>query len=159
MNWRITINISLLWVSVRASFPCTHYVWQPWNPSYVWGEIVNHLCMLNSINGAYKGGPHLPAHTHSAGQWRIYGGQHPISRDPTYPGPCLAQFSLNSVHKRGLKHHHFISFPPALFITWCNITFVITFVFCYYLWTTLQHFNIYHWVYIPCMIIHWDTMA
>ena len=23
-------------------------------------------------------------------------------------GPCLAQFSLNNVHKRGLKHHHFI---------------------------------------------------
>ena len=22
----------------------------------------------------------------------------------------LAQFSLNNVHKRGLKHHHFISF-------------------------------------------------
>ena len=22
---------------------------------------------------------------------------------------CLAQFSLNNVHKRGLKHHHFIS--------------------------------------------------
>ena len=26
------------------------------------------------------------------------------------PGVCLAQFSLNNVHKRGLKHHHFISF-------------------------------------------------
>ena len=25
------------------------------------------------------------------------------------PGVCLAQFSLNNVHKRGLKHHHFIS--------------------------------------------------
>ena len=24
------------------------------------------------------------------------------------PGVCLAQFSLNNVHKRGLKHHHFI---------------------------------------------------
>ena len=23
-------------------------------------------------------------------------------------GVCLAQFSLNNVHKRGLKHHHFI---------------------------------------------------
>ena len=26
------------------------------------------------------------------------------------PGVCLAQFSLNNVHKRGLKHHNFISF-------------------------------------------------
>ena len=25
------------------------------------------------------------------------------------PGVCLAQFSLNNVHKKGLKHHHFIS--------------------------------------------------
>ena len=25
------------------------------------------------------------------------------------PGVCLAQFSLNNVHKGGLKHHHFIS--------------------------------------------------
>ena len=25
----------------------------------------------------------------------------------------LAQFSLNNVHKRGLKYHHFISFPPG----------------------------------------------
>ena len=25
------------------------------------------------------------------------------------PGVCLAQFSLNNVHKSGLKHHHFIS--------------------------------------------------
>ena len=24
------------------------------------------------------------------------------------PDVCLAQFSLNNVHKRGLKHHHFI---------------------------------------------------
>ena len=24
------------------------------------------------------------------------------------PGVCLAQFSLNNVHKRGLKHHHFL---------------------------------------------------
>ena len=24
------------------------------------------------------------------------------------PGICLAQFSLSNVHKRGLKHHHFI---------------------------------------------------
>ena len=29
------------------------------------------------------------------------------------PPPCqMAQFSLNNVHKRGLKHH-FISFPPC----------------------------------------------
>ena len=26
------------------------------------------------------------------------------------PGVCLAQFSLNNVHKRGQKHHHFISY-------------------------------------------------
>ena len=26
------------------------------------------------------------------------------------PGICLAQFSLSNVHKRGLKHHLFISF-------------------------------------------------
>ena len=25
------------------------------------------------------------------------------------PGVCLVQFSLNNVHKRGIKHHHFIS--------------------------------------------------
>ena len=31
-------------------------------------------------------------------------------------GTCLleAQFSLNNVHKRGLKHHHFISFTCLL---------------------------------------------
>ena len=26
------------------------------------------------------------------------------------PGVCLAQFSLNNAHKRGLKHHHFICY-------------------------------------------------
>ena len=26
------------------------------------------------------------------------------------PGVCSAQFSLNNVHKRGLKHHHFPSY-------------------------------------------------
>ena len=31
------------------------------------------------------------------------------------PGVCLAQFSLNNVHKRGLKHHHFISFPARFY--------------------------------------------
>ena len=29
------------------------------------------------------------------------------------PGVCLAQFSLNNVHKRGLKQHHFISYRPT----------------------------------------------
>ena len=24
------------------------------------------------------------------------------------PGVCLVQFSLNNVHKSGLKHHHFV---------------------------------------------------
>ena len=32
-----------------------------------------------------------------------------LSLDP----PLMAQFSLNNVHKRGLKHHHFISFGSA----------------------------------------------
>ena len=35
------------------------------------------------------------------------------SRFPTYR--FLAQFSLNNVHKRGLKHHHFISHIPLCF--------------------------------------------
>ena len=33
----------------------------------------------------------------------------PDSRGVDHPGVCLAQFSLNNVHKRGLKHHNFIS--------------------------------------------------
>ena len=41
---------------------------------------------------------------------------------------CLAQFSLNNVHKRGLKHHHFISIVSAL-VGWSvahtyNYTFI-----------------------------------
>ena len=37
------------------------------------------------------------------------------------PGVCLAQFSLNNVHKRGLRHHHFISSthtPHVVLITY-----------------------------------------
>ena len=33
---------------------------------------------------------------------------------PETPIQLLAQFSLNNVHKRGLKHHHFISFPNTV---------------------------------------------
>ena len=32
-----------------------------------------------------------------------------ITRIIEFPGRRMAQFSLNNVHKRGLKHHHFIS--------------------------------------------------
>ena len=32
-----------------------------------------------------------------------------IARIIDFPGRRMAQFSLNNVHKRGLKHHHFIS--------------------------------------------------
>ena len=38
------------------------------------------------------------------------GGSFVINFASLSPGVCLAQFSLNNVHKRGLKHHHFISF-------------------------------------------------
>ena len=35
---------------------------------------------------------------------------YPLLQSLIIPGVCLTQFSLNNVHKRGLKHHHFISF-------------------------------------------------
>ena len=38
------------------------------------------------------------------------------------PGVCLAQFSLNNVHKRGLKHHHFIISLASIDLYACSIS-------------------------------------
>ena len=38
-----------------------------------------------------------------------------------YHPPKLTQFSLNNVHKRGIKHHNLIYHPPLIFPTVPNI--------------------------------------
>ena len=54
-------------------------------------------------------GPPGGGEAQAAHQVLEYRAEMALLLDSTIPGRLEAQFSLNNVHKRGLKHHHFIS--------------------------------------------------
>ena len=82
-------------------------------------SLFHHSCAQFSLNNVHKGslkhkgGRRSPAvacwaSDHWVASSNSLRGKFRHSFRLIIPGVCLAQFSLNNVHKRGLKHHHFI---------------------------------------------------
>ena len=79
-----------------------------------WGIPNGHVALNSDLFQCNGGGRCSPAEVcwapdHWVASSNPLGGKFRHSFRLIIPGVCLAQFSLNNVHKRGLKHHHFPS--------------------------------------------------
>ena len=65
---------------------------------------------------------------------------------------CVAQFSLNNVHKRGLKHHHFISLYENVQIYWIPVCKAVCLILVFHYKTVQYEHNCATWEYV-CVCI------